>query len=239
MMKALLFVLFSQFFPAQNSPAPVVVTDADEIRIGQVLAAKYEQAEGLGPTPQIKKIDEYLQRVGDRVGAQAERKLPYRFHFDPSPSFKSAFALPGGQIFVGGGILAYLDTEDQLAAVLGHEIEHVSLNHCHDRLIGVLTEQHLSVNDAKKLKIDAFYPGYGHDKEFAADKEGVRLAMEAGYSAGAAIRLLRTFVILGEQMPNTASEARKNLEERIAQIESLGKGTQLPKPAAEVPLALP
>ena len=208
----------------------------------------------MSPTLQTRKLDEYLQTVGDRVAAHAQRKLPYQFHFDPSPGFKSAVGLPGGQIFVGAGILAYIDTEDQLAAVLGHEVEHVALNQCRDRLIKQLADLHLSPRDATRpdpaqpdstrpatyqLKVEPFLPGYGHDNEFAADREGVTLAMEAGYSGDATIRLLQTYVILGEQMPNTPKEAKANLEARIAQIRTLSAASKLPKPGAEKPLALP
>jgi predicted Zn-dependent protease len=147
--------------------------------------------------------------------------------------------LPGGQIFVGGGILAYLDSEDQLAAVLGHELEHVALNHCRERLIRILSDQHLSANGADKLDIEVFMPGYGHDNEFAADREGVKLAMQAGYSANGAIRLLQTFLILAQQMSHTPSESEKNLEERIAQIESLSHVSTSAMPAPEKPLTLP
>jgi predicted Zn-dependent protease len=164
-----------------------------------------------------------------------QRKLLYRFHFDPSPAFKSAFGLPGGQIFVGGGILAYMDSEDQLAAVLGHEIEHIALNQCRDRLMKVLAEKHLSTYKLEELKVDDFLPGYGHDNELVADREGVKLAMEAGYSPMGAIRLLRMFVILGQQMPNTPAEAQKMLEERIAQIEPLSEQRKV----SERPLSLP
>src|ERR1039457_7402169 len=96
------------------------------MRMRSALARDLEREEGMAATPQTTKIDEYLQRVVDRVAAHAQRKLPYRFHFDPSPGFKSAVGLPGGQVFVGAGILAYIDTEDQLAAVLGHEVAHRS-----------------------------------------------------------------------------------------------------------------
>jgi len=228
---------------------PSILSDADEVRIGQILAEQFAKEEGMAPTPQSKKLDQYLQTVGDRVAAHAQRKLPYQFHFDPSPGFKSAVGLPGGQIFVGAGILAFIDTEDQLAAVLGHEVEHVALNQCHDRLVKVLAEQHLSPQDAghadpkhpgtRKLKVDPFLPGYGHDNEFAADREGVTLAMAAGYSPDAVIRLLQTYVILGEQMPNTPKEAKANLEDRMAQIRALSAASKLPKPASEKPLALP
>jgi len=65
----------------------------------------------------------------------------------------------------------------------------------------------------------------------------VRLSMEAGYSGNAAVRLLETLVILGQQMPNTPSEARSNLEARVAQIRLIAQ-SQKPLPT-EKPLALP
>jgi len=215
------------------------LSDADEVRLGELLATKFEAEEGMQPTPQTKKIDEYLQAVGDRVAGHAKRKIPYRFHFDPSPSFRSAAGLPGGQVFVGAGILAYMDSEDQLAMVLGHEVEHIDLNQCHDRLLKVMADEHLTVKDGEKLKVDPFLPGYGREGELAADREGVLLAMQAGYAAEAAIRLLQTFIILGENMPNTPKEAKESLERRIAQIRSVSAESKIPKPDKEKALGLP
>jgi predicted Zn-dependent protease len=56
------------------------LSDADEVRIGKVLAAKFVELEAMEPTPQTTKIDVYLQTVGDKLAAHAQRKLPYRFH---------------------------------------------------------------------------------------------------------------------------------------------------------------
>jgi beta-barrel assembly-enhancing protease len=215
------------------------ISDADEVRVGKILAGKFAKGEGIAPSPQNKKLDAYLQQVGDRVAVHARRKIPYRFHFDPNPGFRSAVGLPGGQVFVGAGILAYMDTEDQLAMVLGHEIEHIDLNQCNERLVKELAKKNLSIRQADKLAVDPFGDGYGHDGEFAADREGVILAMKAGYSADGAMRLLKTYVILGDQMPNTANEAMANLEARIEQIRQIRDASTLPKPAAEKKLALP
>ena len=215
------------------------LADADEVRLGEVLAVKFAAEEGMQPTPQSKKIDEYLQKVGDRVTAHAKRKIPYKFHFDPSPSFRSAVGLPGGQVFVGAGILAYMDSEDQLGMVLGHEVEHIDLNQCHDRLVKVMADEHLTVNDGERLNVDPFLPGYGREGELAADREGVLLAMQAGYAAEAAIRLLQTYIILGENMPNTPKEAKENLQRRIAQIRTVIAESKLPKPEKEKELGLP
>ncbi len=223
---------------ALAQPSLPSLTDADEVRIGALLAAQFAKSEGMESTPQTTKIDHYLQQVGDRLAQHARRKIPYRFHFDPDPGFKSAFALPGGQIFVGAGILAMMDTEDQLAVVLGHEMEHVDLNQCRDRLIEELQKQHLSTATADKLKVDPFLPGYGHDREFAADWTGVKLAADSGYSPDAAIRLLNMYVILGQQMTHTQSEAEKNLKDRIVQIQRLIAQEKLTTPK-ERDLALP
>jgi Zn-dependent protease with chaperone function len=130
---------------------------------------------------------------------------------------------PGGHIFVGAGVLAYVDSEDQLAVVLGHEIEHIALNHCHDRLAQLLSDSHLSVTDAAKLKIEDFFLGYGHDRELAADREGVKLAMSAGYNGNAGVRLLQMFVILAQQRPRTSTENEERIKERIAQMQSLAR----------------
>lgn len=219
-----------------SSAAAVTLSDTEEAHIGQILAEKYQKEVGLQATPQTQRIDAYLQRVGDRVSANAKRKLPYKFHFDPDPLFRSAFAFPGGQIMVGSGILAYIDTDDQLAVVLAHEVEHADLGQCRERLQKVLDEQHLAAKDADRLKIDPFLPGYGHDNELAADREGVKLAIKAGYSALGAIRLLETYDVLGQKMQNQPREAKQMIDERIAQIRELSKDA---KEVKETPFALP
>lgn len=199
---------------------PRDVSDSDEIQVGQILAAQFIKEHGLGDTPQTRKIEQYLQMVGDKVTAHSKRKLPYHFHFDPDPTFRSAVGLPGGEVFVGGGILAYMDSEDQLAAVLGHEAEHIDLGQCHDRLAKILADKDLTHAQFNLLKVDDFLPGYGHDNERAADFQGTKLAMEAGYSPEGAVRLFRTFLVLSQQMPNTVEE-EKSIEERIELIQPL------------------
>ena len=185
------------------------------------------------------KIERYLQSIGDRVATNAPRHLHYRFRFDPEPGFKSAFALPGGEIFVGGGILAFLDSEDQLAAVLGHEIEHVALGQCRERLQALLTERKLTPASAASLKVESFFKGYGHDGELAADREGIKLAAAAGYSPKAAIRLLDLFLFISNQSVRAPNDATTILRERIAQIHAVVEESRISVPTSERPLALP
>ena len=224
-------------FPVQSPTQPIIsISDADEIRVGDVLAGKFAVNRRIESTTQSRSIEKYLQMVGERVAANAQRQLPYRFHYDPDPRFNSAVALPGGHVFVGAGILAYVDSEDQLAIVLGHEVEHIALNHCRDRLVEVLSNAHLTLDDAAKLKIEDFWPSYGHDRELAADREGVKLAMAAGYNGSAGVRLLKMFVILAQQRPHTSTESEERIQERIVQMQSFLKNQ--PSPPAETRLDL-
>src|SRR5436853_3109118 len=109
--------------------------DAEEIQIGTELEKTYAtvwRQPGEGARDRV--IETYVQEVGGRVAAHAHRKLPYRFHYIPSPDFVDAFALPGGPVFVGRGLMALMDTEDELASVLGHELEHIDHYHCAERV---------------------------------------------------------------------------------------------------------
>jgi predicted Zn-dependent protease len=101
-----------------------------------------------------------------------------------------------------------------------------------------LAKQHLTLDTADQIKVEPFLPGYGHDREMAADREGVKLAVAAGYSPQAAVRLLTMYVILGQQLPGNPSEAETRLKERIAAFQTLIKEEKLATPK-EKPLAIP
>ena len=71
----------------------------------------------------------YVQYVGARLAANSHRSnLNYTFTVVDSKE-ANAFALPGGHIFITRGLMAYLNFEAELAAVLGHEIGHVTARH--------------------------------------------------------------------------------------------------------------
>jgi len=110
------------------------MSDAEEIRIGNELAPFYASGEERENTPEIAIIEHYMTRVGEQVARNAHRRLPYKFHYLPSPYLVNAFALPGGHVYVGGGLLDLMDSEDELAAVIGHEIEHIDHYDCADRV---------------------------------------------------------------------------------------------------------
>jgi len=211
----------------------------DEIRAGDSLLASFQKSQGFGETPQTKAIEEYLQKVGDKVAQHAKRELHYKFHLDPHPGFRSAVAYPGGQIVVGGGVLALMTHEDELAVVLGHEIEHVDLNQVAERVITIMERDHLTPETFDKLSINDFGLPYGRDGELAADREGIKLAVAAGYSPHAAVELLEVFQFLTRDAKPAPRKDAPSLEERIQQArdEIRSQGWDESKPLK--PLELP
>src|SRR5277367_2968019 len=87
------------------------MSDEEEIRIGNELARSYAVAEQ-ERTPEAAIVEHYLTRVGEQVARDAHRRLPYKFHYIPDPYLINAFALPGGHVYVGSGLLNLMDSED-------------------------------------------------------------------------------------------------------------------------------
>ncbi len=179
---------------------PIAMTklsDEDEIRIGDQMAAQYTRWRRPGQeSPEDRQVREYVEQVGTRVAANAHRKLPYKFHYIPEPYFVNAFALPGGHVFIGQGLINLMDSEDELANVLGHEVEHIDLNHCIERVQIEARMRRLNLGiiaAIANIPIQIFEAGYSKEQELAADREGTRLAVAAKYSPEGAVRMFETF----------------------------------------------
>jgi predicted Zn-dependent protease len=130
--------------------------------------------------------------------------------------------------------------EDELAVVLGHEIEHVDLNQCAQRVVEAMKKDHLTPDQFDKLSIDDFGDPYGKDGELAADREGVKLAEAAGYSPHAAVELLEVFQFLSrDAKPAPPRTDAPSLEERIQQVKDEIKTQNWDDSKVEKPLDLP
>ena len=176
--------------------AAIRLTDREEIQIGDDLARQFVASHypnSRRTDPEVEEVGRYLIQVGLRVAAHAHRKLPYRFHYIPSSDFINAFALPGGYVFVGAGLMDLMDSEDELAAILGHEIEHIDHYHCAERVQLEARLRHLQLRGLIELPVQLFEVGYSKEQELEADREGTRLAVRASYSPLGAIRLFEAF----------------------------------------------
>ena len=190
---------------------PVRITrmsDEEEIKIGNQLVSRGRLLrinQDLNPA-EDREVQSYVQYVGLRIASQAHRKLPYQFHYIPDMRLVNAFALPGGHVFIGKGMLSLMDSEDELASVLGHEIEHIDHYHCAQRAQTEAALRRIPMGDLVRLPVVVFEAGYSKDQELEADREGTLLAVRSGYSPNGAVRMFETLERLyGEVMRPSAT----------------------------------
>jgi predicted Zn-dependent protease len=183
-------------FEREAERGPLIVTqisDADESEIGARMVSAY----GLSlssQTPNDKELKQYLEQVGARLASHAQRKgISYHFYLNPSPGFVNAFALPGGHVVVGRGLINSMQSEDELAGVLAHEIVHVDRRHTVQRLQYEVAARKLGLSlpyAIASLPVGMFEAGYNKELELEADRLGAGYAAAEGYSPAASVQLL-------------------------------------------------
>ncbi|WP_416340155.1 M48 family metalloprotease [Pseudomonas sp. C11] len=185
--------------PATGRSDFVMMSERQELDLG----ARYNQ-EILKQNPRYDdaRLQAYIQRVGERVARSSHRnQLKYVFTLVDSPDV-NAFALPGGYIYIHRGLLAYLNSEAELAAVLGHEVGHVTARHSvrqqsQSMAWGLLGQAAAigtgvgAVGDVANVMGNAFVRGYGRDMELEADGIGAQYLARAGYDPQAMIEVVK------------------------------------------------
>jgi len=208
-------------------PAAVTrMSDEEEIRTGNALAERYSAQYGQGDAL----MQDYVATVGRKVAAHARRKFDYKFHYVPDETLVNAFALPGGHVFIGQGMIRLMQTEDELASVLGHEVEHIDNYHCVERYQLKARVHGLPLAELLVLPIELFQAGYNKEQELEADRDGTYLAVLAGYSPQGAIRLFETFQRLHREYVLKAESPDQELSQvAIAGIEGYFRSHPLPE----------
>ena len=168
----------------------VMINESQEIQMGRKYNAQILKQ---NPIYQDQSLQGYVQSIGESLAANSHRPtLIYRFTVLDSPDI-NAFALPGGYIYINRGLMAYLSSEEELAAVLGHEIGHVTARHSvrqysQSQLMGILSTA-IEINSGRtagnlaNLASGALLSGYGRDMELEADDLGAQYIFQEGYSA--------------------------------------------------------
>jgi predicted Zn-dependent protease len=195
------------------------LSDEQEIAIGRGLASRYAtQTRKLAPEEQA--LEKYVTRVGNTVALRAHRRLPYTFTVLPDHNMINAFSLPGGPVYIGEGMLDLMMSEDELANVLGHELEHIDHYHCAERVQveAKLKNLNLDVLGALlQIPIDVWEAGYHKDEEFEADREGMHLAAQSGYSPYGAVDMFERFAKLCDEYVIHAQSPDQEISELAIQ----------------------
>ena len=187
-----------------------LMSEAAELSMGKKMYLPLQQQSG-GAYNLNPNLSAYVSGVGQRLAAVSHRPgLPYEFVV-LNNSTPNAWALPGGKIAINRGLLLELEDEAALAAVLGHEIVHVTAKHSARQqdnamlmglgvqLIGVGARNNKYgqlINQGANLGGAALMSRYGRDDELESDFYGMQYMVDAGYNPEAAVDLQKTFVRL-------------------------------------------
>ena len=167
-----------------------LVSQAQEIDMGrQASAADVKRVGEFANSP----AQALVTRIGTRIAAISERPaLPWEFHLLDDAAV-NAFAYPGGFIFVTRGLMTHINSEAELAEVIGHEIGHVTAKHTvaaiskqqitQIGLIGasILSPQVAQYGDLLGASASLLFLKFGRDDELQADALGFKYSLATGY----------------------------------------------------------
>lgn len=188
-----------------------LVSESQEISIGKQNYGPARQSQG-GDYVIDPELTAYVQSVGDKLAAVSDRKLPYEYAV-LNDSVPNAWAMPGGKIAFNRGLLYELNSEAELAAVMGHEMVHAAARHGAKSMErGILMQGAMIAvgigaqnSDYANLIVGGAQVGmqlatskYGRDAESESDLYGMQYMKKAGYDPTAAVTLQETFVRLSE-----------------------------------------
>lgn len=207
------FGMFNYFTNVSENPITgekqrVQLSPQQEIIIGRQSAP--EMAAQHGNLYPDRALQDYVDQVGNKVVQSSSAKnspYPFEFHLLRDPQTVNAFALPGGQVFITAALLSRLNSEAQLAGVLGHEVGHVIGRHGAEHLakqqlgsalvnaVGIAASDRpgsgrqaailaQAVNQMVNLK-------YGREDELESDYLGFELMTEAGYNPVGIVELMK------------------------------------------------
>jgi len=176
--------------PATGARQIMLVSESQEIAMGRDYDRQVVATIGLYPDSGLQR---YLQQFGRRLAATSERpNLPWTFRVVDDPVV-NAFALPGGFIYVTRGILGHLNSEAELAGVVGHEIGHVTARHSVSQMskqqlaqlglaVGAIASPELGrYAGLASQALGVLFLKYSRDNESQADELGLRYLRRGAY----------------------------------------------------------
>lgn len=220
----------------------LLISADQEAQMGLATFAQMKKEEPISANPMF---NDRVTRIGTRIAASVGRALPnakWEFVVFESKEL-NAFALPGGKVGVYTGLLDIAETDDELAAVMGHEIAHVSSRHSGERvshqlaLAGVTALSEIGMeagevdDDTRNIARAALGVGatvavilpYSRTHESEADAIGLRFAAGAGYDPRAAVTFWQRMLKAneGKSRPPEWLSTHPSNETRIKALQEL------------------
>ena len=190
-------------------------------------------------------IQKRFEEIGKRLAAVSDRQ-EFVYHFkvlkpkkgDDKERYYNAFTLPGGYVYIFEPMMEVMKTDDEIAAIIAHEISHTSARHVVKRLQGslgvnaimllaVATAQDKGALAEANEALRQLMLSYAREDEFEADKLSIEYVKEAGFDPDGVLESLLTLKKLrkaGPEMTYTYYKSHPYLSERIARARSEIKG---------------
>ncbi|GMR12363.1 MAG: M48 family metalloprotease [Gemmatimonadota bacterium] len=218
--------------PATGQRQFSLISEAREIDMGREADRSISASLGLYESEELQ---EFVRGLGNELAQVSERpRLPWSFKLVDDPTV-NAFALPGGFIYVTRGILAHLNSEAELAGVLGHEIGHVTAKHSVSRMsrqqlqqiglgVGMAVSSDMRrIGDVVAGGLQLLNLKYSRGDESQSDELGMRYMTRAGYDPNALRGVFRTLGLVSGgsgRLPEWQSThpAPENREARIIEL---------------------
>lgn len=211
-----------------------LISEGQEISLGEETDREIRVQYGIYDDPTLEK---YVRRVGEELVPHTHRPhLAYHFSILDTPVV-NAFAVPGGYVYVTRGILALMNSEAELAAVLGHELGHINARHSVRRMSklilvqlglsvgGALSETFAKISGVASLGIQLLFLKYSRDNERQADRLGVEYSRKSGFNPGEMVNFFASLQRLGDlskgaSLPGFLSTHPLN-QERIQNVKGM------------------
>lgn len=233
----LFFLALIVVFPASPALSVPFISKETELAMGQQADKEVIAQFGLYGD---KNLQLYVNDVGQSLVSNLSDKEFNKYFFKVVDSSEiNAFALPGGYIYVTRGILATINSEAELAGILGHEIGHVTQHHGAKQIVRTIGAQILAIGGAianpknagewlmvSTQMFNQINLGYGRDAELESDAHGLLSAYQAGYDPRSMVdflRGLRQHEMMSGQGYHSFQATHPDTKERIIKTGSLSE----------------
>jgi predicted Zn-dependent protease len=187
--------------PVSGGKDFVLMSEQQEVQQGAQAHKEVLKEYGVVNDPELQS---YVNRIGKGLATKSHRSnLDWHFTVVDSPQV-NAFALPGGYIYITRGIMAYLNSEAELAGVVGHEIGHVTARHGVRQqstatviglgaILGSILVPGMNTQAGSTLLQSlgqSLVAGYGREHELEADRLGAEYLARIGYNPQAMVEVI-------------------------------------------------
>jgi len=214
--REILFIVFTSIIlisiscavnPVTGEKELMLFSEKAEISLGKKTDEQIRVQYGLYEDPNL---SSYISRIGQKIVPYTHRpNLQYHFKVLDTPVV-NAFAAPGGYIYLTRGILAMINSESELAVIIGHELGHVNARHSVKQMskmilinLGMavgsaLNEDIAKISGLAGIGIQLLFLKYSRNNEYQADSLGVQYARKAMYFPGKMISFFNSLQKLGD-----------------------------------------